>query len=67
MTSGEVKVGRVTRELLDILNGIVSGWEHYCVVGTGRPSVCGRLYRVLYKTVLKLEDKPIVSRFWLVC
>ena len=43
-------------ELTDILNCDLMGWEHRCVRGANRASICGRLYQTLYRTVLKLEE-----------
>lgn len=53
------------QRLLDVLNVDVAAWQHGCTTGTDRTVVAGKLYQIIYQLVLKVEEKPVVTRFWL--
>ena len=57
--------GVLPPSLLQWLNGSVTEFEHFCEEGVDKELVCGQLYQLLYRFVLRLESKPVVTRFWL--
>ncbi len=52
-------------EIDQVLNGKLGKLEVFTAEGTGRGEVCGQVYAMLYRLLLKVEEKPIVTRFFL--
>jgi hypothetical protein len=57
--------GVLPQRLLELLNGAVEKLEHVCPEGTSREDVCGKVFQLLYRLVLQVQSKPIVTRFFL--
>lgn len=51
--------------LLGILNRELFAWEHCCPSPEERPRACSMLFDVLSKHLLRLEERPVPTRFWL--
>ena len=51
--------------LTTLLNTNLAHWDVRVAVGTDTRVICGQLYFILYKLVLEVEEKPIITRFWL--
>ena len=50
--------------LTRLLKRSLAEFEVCCPQGTDRSEICGELFRALLPLVVKLEEKPIVTRFW---
>ena len=48
-----------------MLNGDLAAFEHIGGVNVDQPYVRGQLYALLYKYVLKVEEKPIITQLFL--
>ena len=46
-------------------NKRLAGFESIAHPGASKEDLLGNVYRTLYKWLFKLEEKPIVTRFWL--
>ena len=51
--------------LIAVLNQDILTWQHHCPANTDRCVVAARLYEVLNGLLLRLEARPVVTRFWL--
>ena len=51
--------------LVDIFPSDLSGWTCPCPDNAELASVRARVYQVLYRHVLQVEERPVVTRFWL--
>ncbi len=58
-------VGVLPDEIDHVLNGRLGKLEVFAQEGTERGDVCGQVYSMLYRLILKVEEKPIVTRFFL--
>ena len=51
--------------LLEVFNSDIALWECLCIRGSNAASVRGYAYSQLHRWILKVEEKPVVTRFWL--
>ena len=52
-------------DLMAVLNRNIAGVEHLCPPGANKDNLCKRLFDLLLRLLWKVEDKPVVTRFFL--
>ena len=51
--------------ITDVLNRDLTSLEVVCPLGNDSRTICGTVYDLLYKHVMRIDSKPVVTRFWM--
>ena len=55
----------VPEDIVGLCNVALGTWQHACDAGTSREEVCAKAHQVLHRLIILVEEKPIVTRFFL--